>query len=301
MQKKEDPCADVAVLVGRFQVHELHEAHLDLINTIQSSHPKTIVFLGLSPVMVTQNNPLDFESRKQMILEKFPNVNVLYIKDCKSDNDWSAELDEKIGDIIGPNKTVVLYGSRDCFIKHYTGKYKTQELVQETYISGTEVRKAISKKVKNTSEFRAGVIWAAYNKYPTVFTTVDIAIMDETGKKVLLARKPKEEEWRFVGGFADPNSNSFEDDAKREVAEETGCEVSDPEYIGSYKIVDWRYEREIDKIKTVFFACKYIFGPPKANDDIIACKWFMIKDLTVKDIVEEHHVLLEAFLKYLKK
>lgn len=296
MLKNKQDKIDCGVLVGRFQTHELHQGHIDLIKTIVGNHPKTIIFLGLSPCRVTRNNPLDFESRKQMILKEFPDVNVLYIKDTPTDDVWSKSLDEKIGDIIGPNQTVVLYGSRDCFIKHYTGKYKTQELLQETYVSGSEVRNSISKKVKNTAEFRKGVIWAAYNQYPKVWATVDIAIMDEDENRVLLARKPNEAQYRFIGGFAEPNSDSYEQDAKREVMEEAGVEVSEMEYLGSFKISDWRYEQEMDKIKTVFFKCRYMYGRPQANDDVCEVRWFDIKDFDIEILVSNHKKLMKVLL-----
>ena len=260
MKKVELPKADVAVIAARFQVHELHSAHEDLIKSVCNEHDKVIIFLGLSPLMVTQNNPLDFESRKQMILKQFPEVNVLYIKDVNNDEAWSERLDEQISDIVSPNQSVVLYGSRDSFIDHYSGKFNTIELQQETFISGTEIRKSIGRKVKNTPAFRAGVIWAAYNQYPKVYATVDVAILDEDEKRLLLARKPFEKLYRFVGGFADPKSSSYEEDARREVAEEAGIEITDPQYVGSYYIDDWRYRSEVDKIKTLFFKARIMFG-----------------------------------------
>ena len=88
--------ADVGVIIGRFQVPELHSAHIELIESVRSYHQKVIIFLGVSPLLVTANNPLDFESRKQMILEKYPDVNVLYIKDIVNDSVWSKRLDEQI-------------------------------------------------------------------------------------------------------------------------------------------------------------------------------------------------------------
>jgi bifunctional NMN adenylyltransferase/nudix hydrolase len=296
MKKVQKPSADVGVIVGRFQVHELHDAHLDLIQSVCSEHEKVIIFLGLSPLMVTQNNPLDFESRKQMIFDKFPNVIVLYIKDSHSDTVWSADLDEKIKDILGPNQSVVLYGSRDSFISHYHGKYPTQELIQEVYISGTEIRKSISKKVKASPDFRAGVIWAAGNTYPTCYPTVDIAIFNDDYTKLLLARKPKEDKYRFVGGFADPKSENYEADARREVAEETGLEVSDPKYIGSFSVNDWRYRHEVSKIKTLFFIVKMVFGRPQANDDICEVRWFNFDETTRQYIIEGHLPLFDKLM-----
>src|SRR5579859_5244904 len=93
---------DVGVIVGRFQVHELHDAHKTLINEVLERHDKVIVFLGLSPLMNTQENPLDFQARKQMLLAEFPSLNILYIKDRNSDELWSKDLDAKISDLITP-------------------------------------------------------------------------------------------------------------------------------------------------------------------------------------------------------
>ncbi len=285
---------DVGVLVGRFQVHSLHEAHIELIQDVCDSHSKVIIFLGLSPCLVTRNNPLDFESRKQMILERFPQVNVLYIKDVGDDKIWSKKLDEAIHDLVSPNQTVTLYGGRDSFIRHYFGKYKTQELESTRIISGSEIRKEISSKVKADPNFRAGVIWASHNQYPKVLTCVDVAVMNDK-KQILLARKPNESAYRFIGGFADPRSMSFEIDAKREVSEEAHIEVDELEYVGSTVIDDWRYRGEVDKIKTLLFKAKYIFGHPEADDDIAELRWFDLAHLITNEaslVVEEHRKLL---------
>jgi|688.fasta_scaffold169483_5 bifunctional NMN adenylyltransferase/nudix hydrolase len=301
MKKVEKPTEDIGIVIGRFQVHELHSAHLDLIQSVCNEHEKVIIFLGLSPLMVTSNNPLDFESRKQMILESFPKVIVMYIKDNPSDEVWSKDLDEKIRDLASPTQSVVLYGSRDSFITHYSGKYRTQELMQETYISGSEIRKNISKKVKSSADFRAGVIWASGNRFPTCFPCVDIAIFNEDYSKILLARKAKETLYRFVGGFADPKSDCYETDARREVQEETGLEIGDLKYLGSTIINDFRYRREIDKVKTLFFVGKILFGRPEANDDICEVKFFDIDKLTATDMIPEHKPLFDMLQKYLKK
>jgi bifunctional NMN adenylyltransferase/nudix hydrolase len=101
-----------------------------------------------------------------------------------------------------------------------------------------------------------------------------VAILNEERTKVLLARKPGEKLLRFVGGFADPRSKSYEADAKREVREETGLEISEPCYIGSTLVDDWRYRGEQDKIKTMMFVAIRIFGTtPKPMDDIAELQW----------------------------
>ena len=75
------PRADVGVIIGRFQVHELHEAHQELINSVIARHDKVLIFIGLSPLRNTTNNPLDFSTRKRMIQELYPEIDVYYVED----------------------------------------------------------------------------------------------------------------------------------------------------------------------------------------------------------------------------
>ena len=289
---------DVGVIVGRFQVPELHEAHLDIIRNVCAKHKKVIIFLGLSPLLVTTRNPLDFESRKRMILSEFPQVNVLYVKDCHSDEIWVRRLDEQIKDVVSPNQSVVLYGGRDSFISHYLphGKFPTRELEQTRWISGTEMRQSISKTVRSSPDFRAGVIWAAWNQFPKTITTVDVAVFKDD--KILLVRKPLEEQWRLIGGFSDPQSIKFEQDVRREVDEETGISITDPKYIGSFKIDDWRYRNEVDQIKSLLFVADYMFGAPRASDDVAEVKWFDFENLTEYYVVPEHREMMEYLAQY---
>lgn len=291
--------ADVGVIIGRFQVPDLHEAHCDLIQSVLDRHHKVVVFLGLSPCKTTFNNPLDFEARKQLILQKFPNVNVLYIKDEPSDDVWSRKLDSQVDDLTGANQSAVLYGSRDSFIPHYKGNLPVVELEPTRIISGTELRKEASNRVKASADFRAGVIWAIGNVWPSCLPTVDVAILDKTNNRVLMARKSNEKLYRFVGGFASPKSPSYEDDAKREVMEETGLEVGDLIYIGSTLVDDWRYRKEQNKIKTMFYVGIYTFGCPDAKDDIVESRWFDLTKFTEVDIVPEHRKLFEMFNEFM--
>jgi len=289
---------DVGVIVGRFQVPELHSAHRDLIESVMAKHGKTIIVLGLSPLPITRQNPLDFEARKQMIFGEYPGVLVLYSKDQASDEVWSRKLDETIGDVIAPGQTAVLYGSRDSFIAHYSGRFPTQELLQESYISGTEVRKAIAAASTGASvDFRRGVVWASAGRYPTCFATVDVAILNEDETKVLLARKPHEDKFRFVGGFSDPKSPSYEADARREVEEETHIAITDPEYLASFVVDDWRYRGEADVIKTLFFRAKHFSGAPRADDDIAELRWFDLEEIKKSQVVETHQSLMAHLLK----
>jgi bifunctional NMN adenylyltransferase/nudix hydrolase len=295
MKEKVNKPTDVGVIVGRFQVNELHEAHIDLITSVTNKHDRVLVFLGNSIIRNTTSNPLDYRARRAMIADKFPNVEIHYINDNPSDVAWSKNLDKLISEQLMPLQTVTLYGSRDSFLKGYSGKYNTCELEATTFISGTEVRRRVSNNYPATSDYRAGMIAATAYRYPTAFQCVDIAVVNDK-QEVLLARKPDEKKWRFIGGFSDPRTSSLEEDAKREVQEEAGIEVEIISYLGSTLIDDWRYRGEQDKIKTALFLAKYIFGKPEGADDIAEVKWVPIGTGLAKDNIELlHHVLVDMF------
>lgn len=312
--------SDVGVIVGRFQVHRLHEAHHQLIKSVYDTHPRTVVVLGLSPARVTHRNPLDFETRKQMLLEAFPNLTVLYIADAPDDGAWSKRLDDLLVEYLTPTQTVTLFGGRDSFIAHYHGKYPTKALEPDAYMSGTEMRKNISRQVKSSEDFRAGVIWASANSYPRVFQTVDVAIHrainrvhegvrgkftdadlraagqdwsdDPTPREWLMVRKPNEKLWRFAGGFVQPTDSSLEMAIRREALEETGVELVSLRYIKSMLVDDWRYRSENDKIMTALFIAEYGHGPVRPADDVSEAKWF--EAINPSDLVVEHAPLLNA-------
>jgi len=294
IKKHLTPQADVGVIVGRFQVDELHEGHISLIKSIVESHPKVIVFLGLSPCKCTTRNPLDFEARKKMITDAFPNVIVLYIMDQYSDVAWSDSLDNQIKNIAGPQQSVVLYGSRDSFIKYYSGKYACAELEQTVFVSGTEIRKKISNSVSGTPEFRKGVIWAVNNQYPKCFPTVDVAILGKVQGKlsVLLGKRKVEPKYRFVGGFVAPGE-TLEDAAFREAKEETCLALRNIRYLKSFVCDDWRYRNELDKITTSLFTGEYNGGTPQPNDDIDQLRWFFLDSSFNSVIVDEHKEMIE--------
>jgi bifunctional NMN adenylyltransferase/nudix hydrolase len=294
----------IGALVGRFQVHELHEAHQYVINQVVDNHKKVILFLGVPKVVGTKNNPLDFDTRKKMIQKHYPNIVILALPDFGDDKRWSHELDKRIKEVyqIGD---VLLYGGRDSFIPYYKkggGQFDCRELEQHTFVSGTEVRKMVSEEVKDSSDFRAGVIYQSYNQYPKVHPCVDIAIFDEKEERVLMAKRPYEDDWRFIGGFSKPTDSSYEHTARRKISEDAGgnLEITNLSYIGSVTIPDWRYQSEQDKIMSVLFKTKKGWGRIEPSDDVSELRWFQITDLEKLNIVREHKVLMTILLEDLK-
>lgn len=289
----EENNTSIGVIVARFQVAELTEGHKELLNfVLAKNHNQNVIFLGVAPTKATKNNPLDYDSRRRMLEEAYPRkFTILFQEDTPSDKEWSNELDEKIA-VIANGRDVVMYGSRDSFGEHYFGKYEFCEVPQHIYCSGTDQRLLTGKIIKSSSDWRKGCIYATQNRYPTVYPTVDCAIFDDDKLEyIYLAKKRGEKLFRFVGGFADPKDNTFEETARREVQEETGIEAGILAYLGSVKINDWRYKEEQDKIITTFFAMKRIFGRPEAKDDIVELRKVRFADLNPSDIVPEHYTL----------
>ena len=296
---------DVGVIVGRFQIDRPHPAHMELILQALDKHQNIVILLGISPLINTKRNPLDFISRKLMIEQYFNTYNdrmiITQLPDQYSDKEWSKEVDKRIKEI-HPTKSIVLYGGRDSFINYYTGNFDTQEVEQEVYISATDARLNASQKILKSLEYRIGLINGAYSRYNSVISTVDIVVFNNQNTKILLAKKSAEDGWRFIGGHEDPSDTSGEHAAKRELTEETGgnAEFEIVDYIGRFQIDDWRYKNEVDSVMTTFYKAKHIFGPIQPDDDIDMLQWFDIDKLDDVKFVKDHIKLQDEFKKYLK-
>lgn len=287
--------AEVGVIVGRFQVDELTDGHKDLFKkVIAAGHKRVICILGLSPCKSTKRNPLDFAARKQMINESFPGVEVYYVPDTSSNLVWSNKLDEMIATRVKA-ASVCMYGSRDSFLAQYCGMYPCEELEPDHYTSGTARRKEISKTANKNQDFRQGVIWATEHQWPASIPTVDIAIFNRDVTKILLGRKPDEDRFRLIGGFVDP-AETWEDTAIRETKEEANVTIKHLSYIRSFKIDDWRYTSEVNKITTSLFAAYDWSGTPEPNDDIKELRWFPFNAHILDSVVNEHREMVSYLL-----
>lgn len=293
------------VIIARFQTPFLHKGHIRLITHVKERHNKVVIVLGVNPVKGSTRNPLDFYTRERMVKKAFPDIVVLPLSDCRNDSTWSTSLDN-ILNITFPREKFVLYGGRDSFISYYTGQNEVEEIPPLGDFNGTGLREQICDQVMDSEDFRRGVIYACYNRYPTVYTTLDIALFKDDYKMLLLGIRHAEGKWRLPGGFSDPTDSSFESAALRELHEECGMmEVSNLHYEQSFKVNDWRYRNETDKVITMLFSCTYLFGEPKGNDDIDEVAWFSLKEvqtmIDTSTIAEEHFPLLDFLIhKYSK-
>ena len=73
----------------------------------------------------------------------------------------------------------------------------------------------------------------------------------------------------------------------------------------SFKIDDWRYRSEVDKIISHLYVMTKTFGRARASDDIVELHLFDFDKVKLTDIVPEHHEMFNALSKwrneYLKK
>jgi bifunctional NMN adenylyltransferase/nudix hydrolase len=301
---------EVGVLVARMQVPKLHQVHKQLIDTVCANHKKVIIFLGVPVVEQTKRNPLDFATRKSMIQKEYPEVTILPIRDQRDNKTWSKILDSKISEPFGSRPTL-LYGARDSFIPFYHGKYNTVELVgnnDQDKISGSAIREEVAREVGQTEDFRKGVIYANYGRFPVIMPCVDVVVLDKTNNTILLGRKPGEDKFRFIGGHVDVTDESFESAAIRELAEETGGSLevglsTDAKYICSGKIKDWRHLKEDSEIFSTLYLFEKRWGHAKPADDIEEVKWISIDELSSKEkytkvIISEHQDFFGKLISY---
>ena len=162
----------LGVIIGRFQTPCLHEGHLALIEAAQNSCEDILVLIGTTAASGTDKNPLSFEARKHLF--KF-NCEIKPLPDHPSDKDWSDQIDEIISSLGFEEATI--FGGRDNSIEdRYSGRHKIKVIRETGGKSSTALRKEAAKQVLDCSSFRAGIIHHVENRYPIVYSTVDIII-----------------------------------------------------------------------------------------------------------------------------
>lgn len=290
----------LGVIIGRFQVPELHTGHRYLINYARGHSDDLLILLGTSEAFPTLRNPLPYPIREVLIRESYPEAIIGPIPDHPSDEKWSKNLDTIITSRF-PDHQVTLYGSRDSFIPHYSGRFPCVIAPQITAPSGTDVRRGNQLRRKMNRDFRNGVIYAQSARLPISYQTVDIAVLRHEDASVLLGKKLRDGgKMRFIGGFVDPQQDAtLEDAALRELTEEAGqLSCHEIRYLGSYRVKDFRYGDDADQVMTAFFVTYILSGIARAGDDLDDIGWFPITEAPAL-VVPDHVPLarrLSAFI-----
>ena len=296
------PRNGVGVVIGRFQVHELHAGHRLLLNEA-AKHGKMLAFIGVSKRLVTRDDPLDYPSRERMIREAYPKASMAPLYDQPTDEGWTRILDQTINAMF-PTDGATLYGGRDSFKPHYKGTRMVIEIDEIPVLSGTEVREQVGNIIQNSRDWRAGAVYAAFNQYPRLNPCVDIAIIrkNEYGvAEVLLGLREHEMgKHRFPGGHIDTTDACAEDAAKREALEETGLEINNLRYVCQRKVDSWINTKNYI-IYTTLFVADYTFGAAQAGDDLDKTKWVPVHLLESTPMVRDHVQLVKELRAFLAK
>ncbi len=306
MRTVEQEKADVGVIIGRWQVDDLHEAHTALIEEVRDNHKKVIVFVGLSDILGGIVDPLDYPTRAAMLLHHYPDITVLPIKDTGCDEEWSKSLDAAIR-TVAPIGTALLYGGRDSFVQHYIGQFNTLELDALRHPSGTDIRKEVGREVRASSDFRAGVIYSTFNQYPRLNQVVDVAVVREpsgegrpfSNAHVLLGRKKGDVGLRFPGGFVNVGDASLEAAARRECREETGVFPETVEYLGSFPVNDSRMGPRDGMMSAFFLGHVLAGGRIESGDDLDHAEWIPVEKLRSVKWYENHVLMFRVLCKKL--
>ncbi len=293
----------VGVIIGRFHVSTPHAGHDGLIKYVKERHKDVLIVLGRPATYATDHDPLPYDLRRSMIEKRYPDVTIVGLTNVRTDEAWSQELDRLIAETF-PGRTAILYGSRDSFRDTYSGELSTEHVPEIDRYNATAIREKIKNMPSKAGAFLRGVIYATMIREPITYPTVDIGVYrrncdgNRPAIQVLLGRKrhdPKGK-YRFFGGFVDPTDKSYEHAIRRERLEESGeYELTDPEYVCSHRVDDWRYRGTKDGIMTILFRAQYLWGALQAADDIEELDWFDL-NIIQSVLVEEHLPLGEKYL-----
>ncbi len=163
------------VIVARMQTPYLHDGYKDLISYIAKRVNHIVIVLGVSQALFTDKNPLPYAIRKQMIKDNYPFMRFEELQDVNCDKQWSKNLD----DLLKKYEKPILYGSRDSFINQYSGNIITEVVDCKSNMSSSDIRKNISELSEDriNKDMRIGIIYGIEKRFPIVYPTVDIALV----------------------------------------------------------------------------------------------------------------------------
>lgn len=243
----------LAVIIGRFQTPYLHKGHLKLIEEAKSISNDILILIGCTAAVGTDKNPLDYKTRENMFYEAgtLSRHMILPLDDMPSDKDWSDKIDGIIDDL-GYTEAIILGGRDNSIQGSYSGKHEVKIIEAHGNHSATALRKKAAQEPMQCSNFRSGIIYNAENRYPIVYSTVDVALVSDD-KKILMGKKGNK--FCFIGGFVDTKDSNLTRAAIRELREETGIVAFEHElhYYDSFKVDDGRYRNTKDCIMTHLF------------------------------------------------
>lgn len=161
----------IGIFIGRFQAPNLHNGYKYMLSELQINYEYYGLIVG-SSLKPNERNPLDFETRKSMLVEyvyKQP-LFIIELVDLNDNDKWTKELDKLIINSLAETtiqinkEDIYLIGSRDSFIPYYNGEFKTLELEQHGKYNSTELRTSIKFNLISFN-FILGFVYKWIEKY----------------------------------------------------------------------------------------------------------------------------------------
>ncbi len=166
MNKKE-----IGVVLGRFS--PLHKGHEALIGALIKKHKiaHSLVFIGSSEANTDGRTPYSFQTRKDMVQQRFPGILVLPLPDIGvTENDFKMTNGKWLDQISAIETKMqaqfVFYGGSQNDLKYLAERFKIAVLVDRKSIpiTATGVRSDIANRVEIDEKVHADIIPSATKK-----------------------------------------------------------------------------------------------------------------------------------------
>jgi 8-oxo-dGTP diphosphatase len=120
-----------------------------------------------------------------------------------------------------------------------------------------------------------------YTAYANPAPALCALVLDDDGR-VLLGRRAHEPDagkWDILGGFAHPDEDGLAA-LRRELEEETGCEVEPLSFLGAFAD---RYGADGNPTLNFYWTARIVSGEPRPADDVAELRWFAADGLPGED------------------
>lgn len=120
------------------------------------------------------------------------------------------------------------------------------------------------------------------------------AVLDDSGRKILLTQRADNAQWCMPGGSMTPGESMVET-CQRETLEETGLDVRVSRLIGMYSSPDFILEYvDGNRVQLVEFCClaERLGGDLHLSDETLAVGYFSPEEMDAMDILENHRRII---------
>ena len=129
----------IAGFVGRFQ--PFHLGHYKVVEKYREKFQEFTLIIGSSSESGTEENPLSFEDRKEIIEACFPDLEIVGVEDTEKDSDWARKMEDLDLEVVLSGNSWVKEALQDSAVEVIE-----PEVFDPNIYSGTEVRRRIKSK-----------------------------------------------------------------------------------------------------------------------------------------------------------